>query len=179
MAETIVCADCGKRAEKTGRKQKYCPACAEWLRGKELDAKLKKSAKLGTARVCLHCGKPLENTHGNRAYCPDCAEVERKERQKESHARSTPPKPLPKKDYAFLTPSAAPEGWSLAGKSADQVTAEARALGLSYGQYSSYVNSGMIEHYCRTLGVDGIAVTKKAWAEFKRHQKKLRTGKAA
>ena len=141
--------------------------------------------------ICAVCGRETPRKAKAQKYCPDCARVVaqknnreranvRYERLKEERqAESRPQAPLPKKNYGFLTPSVAPEGWSLAGKSADQVTAEARALGLSYGQYSSYVNSGMIEHYCRTIGIDGLEVTKKAWAEFKRHQKKLRTGKAS
>jgi hypothetical protein len=132
--------------------------------------------KLGPrkGRVCEDCGTDLKDPQSSTKLCPDCAKKRIQERKIEWQATAKPPEPLPKKDYAFLTPSAAPPEWSLAGKSADQVEAEARALGLSYGQYSAYCNSGLIVQYCRGRGVDGIAVAKKAWKDFRKHQKLLR-----
>lgn len=170
--ETTVCARCGKTVEKKREDQKYCLECR-----KELYPSRYRGEKLPEERFCAGCGAKIENPKPNQRFCEACKVPASLKRAAEYNAgikkrdRTKPPE-LKKKDYAFLTPCAAPEGWSLKGKSADQVNVEAGALGLSYGQYSSYVNSGFIERYCRDNGMDGLAVTKKAWDKYRREHRK-------
>ena len=204
MSSTLICERCEQETARASANQKYCEDCrkankARMIKAANDRAKAKRKAgirppsKGGPPRMvhCKQCGDLIKVPYPSQKYCDNCREKAREEKEKRKAERekameereaekreNAKPKALPKKDYAFLTPSAAPEGWSLAGKSADQVMIEARALGLSYGQYSSFVSSGFIERYCRDNSVDGLAVTKKAWEEFRRHQKKLRTGKS-
>jgi len=191
MDDTLICSACGNVTPRKAARQKYCPGCAKTVGAEKNRQKaherymvakaagtLKQGKKLGHegTRYCANCGKQIENAKSNRTYCANCAGKEKDLQQADKRQRAKAPEPLPKKDYAFLTPSAAPPEWSLKGKSADQVEAEARALGLSYGQYSAYCSSGLIVRYCRERGVDGIATAKKAWREFKKHQKRLHEG---
>jgi len=174
----VLCARCGRSMEKTNGNQKFCLECR-----KALYPSRYRGEKLPEDRFCAGCGVKIEDPKPNQRFCEACKAPASLRRAAEYNAGikkrdHTKPPELKKKDYAFLTPSAAPPEWSLKGKSTDQVMIEGRALGLSYGEYSSYVNSGMIEHYCRTLGVDGLAVTRKAWTDFKRKQRAGRKSKS-
>lgn len=72
-----------------------------------------------------------------------------------------------------LVPNEAPTGWNLAGKSADRVTIEARALGLSYGRYCAACNGGYIIRMLSDMGIEnGLSIIDKAWKSFGRQQKR-------
>lgn len=181
MAEKtyLHCECCGKSTERKSSSQRYCPECAVWQHKKKTMLRAEQRAKLGPVinRACERCGREIEHAKLNQHFCADCAEAAHRERLKADREKYHAPESEPKKDYTFLTPTAAPPEWSLKGKSADQVTVEARALELSYGQYSAYCSSGLIVQYCRARGVDGVDTVKKAWKEFRQHQKLLHEGR--
>ena len=76
-------------------------------------------------------------------------------------AEPKPPKPKRKKPLKGC--------WDLDNKSAVQVDIEARALGLSYGQYTSLVGSLFIERHLASQGItDGLERIATAWKLHKK-----------
>lgn len=180
MAEKVYlrCECCGKCTERRSGTQRFCPECAIWQKKKRYLCSKPREKKLEPAenRHCERCGQKIENARGNQRFCHDCAAAAYRERRMEERKKCAEPETPTEEKCTSLPPAAVP--WSLAGKSADQVEVEARALGLSYGQYSAFCSTGMMEQYCRARGVDGDKETKKAWREFRQHQKLLHEGRS-
>lgn len=84
---------------------------------------------------CVNCGRRVLRTAPNRKYCRSCAEkMYRSGRKKGLSAQRL-------------------QNWrDLKGKSLARVDAEARAFGLSYGQYTAAVYSGGIDSLLRSRG---------------------------
>ena len=92
--------------------------------------------------VCQRCGRSFEKTHGSQRYCPLCRRP-----GSAKYKRSAPKK-------ARLL-----DWHDLRGKSLARVDAEAKAFGLSYGQYTAAVYSGGIDALLRSRGfIDPKAV---------------------
>lgn len=130
-------------------------------------------------KFCLTCGKPLAE-YGNRRrdYCPECAEIRHKEGiKKQSKQRNLDcknarkKKPIAKPEDAKVRTKPIRFCWDLECKSAMQVDIEARTLGLTYGKYSSLIDTLMIERYLNNEGIyDGLKRIDKAWRKFKRER---------
>lgn len=145
--EEIACVSCGKVFKPKNSVQKYCsPAClieADKLRRKKTKAAAEERQKAG--RVCPACGKRFTEYHGKQKVCGnyDCSRLaDRARRNKRTieeqaawekeQAAQEKPKPTPK--HRKLSPLA-------------QTVAEARAHGLSYGQYvAKYITPGRELH---------------------------------
>ena len=97
--------------------------------------------------------------------CPKCADVLPPTKYKgKPEAEPKPPKPKHKKPLKGC--------WDLDNKSAVQVDIEARALGLSYGQYASLVGSLFIERYLASQGItDGLERIDMAWKQHKKDRR--------
>ena len=93
---------------------------------------------------CHCCGEKTPRTSPNRKYCSRCAE---------KIAKSPTRKRRSKSAERLLD-------WrDLRGKSLNRVDAEAKAFGLSYGQYTAAVYSGGIDALLRSRGfIDPKAV---------------------
>lgn len=110
---------------------------------------------------CAYCGAVIENPRPQQIRCDECARAYSKKPGKEKGTAAK---------RRSLIPDAAPLGWSLRGKSGDRVTCEARALGLSYGEYTAACNFGTIERMLADRGIaNGKSLVKKAWEERKRN----------
>ncbi len=84
---------------------------------------------------CVSCGRRVVKTAPNRKYCRACAEKAKRSGRKR------------KLSTARLL------SWQdLRGKSLARVDAEAKAFGLSYGQYTAAVYSGGIDALLRSRG---------------------------
>lgn len=107
---------------------------------------------------CQICGKRTERSSNNQKYCPECSKVAWKslylERQKAAaklreDAKKASPPPCPRKKKTAKLPD-----WcNLEGKSLARVDAEAKAFGLSYGQYTAAVASGSIDQLLKMKGI--------------------------
>lgn len=129
--------------------------------------------------ICKYCGELIIEPRRSQLYHPECLKKAAAERQRERRRLRKmglkPPMPCqlkekskaPEKEkfvYSPVVVDRSPPGWSLAGKSIAQVTCEARALGLTYGQYSAACMTGTIEMLMRDRGiVDGLRRIKNAW----------------
>ena len=84
---------------------------------------------------CVSCGRRIARTAPNRKYCRACAE---KAKRAGRRGRLSARRLLSWRD--------------LRGKSLARVDAEAKAFGLSYGQYTAAVYSGGIDALLRSRG---------------------------
>lgn len=94
--------------------------------------------------ICADCGKEVERRHPRQKYCPECAAGKKPE-----SLRSQPSGDIYK-------------------KSLSDIALEARALGLSYGEYVSAVNSGKLKQILIARGITGAkanSLIRKAYAE--------------
>lgn len=158
------CEVCGKSLGDVVFHRKYCLECHD-KRQKQLQFEYRQRKKAGAdaVKICKFCG--AETTGDLRMRCPKCADVLPPTKYKgKPEAEPKPPKPKRKKPLKGC--------WDLDNKSAVQVDIEARALGLSYGQYTSLVGSLFIERFLASQGItDGLERIATAW---KLHKKRKR-----
>lgn len=74
--------------------------------------------------ICANCWRPVEAAGRATKYCPECAKIMR-EQQRRIQAK--------KRQSQYKKPSAS--GRKKPQKSIAQINAEARTMGLTYGQY--------------------------------------------
>jgi|GEM_PF-3939755 len=120
---------------------------------------------------CPDCGQIIKNPWPKQKRCSACADAARKKYARENYYLRTKPKKFEKlESEKALQQEQKPNGWSLKGKSANQVNAEALALGLSYGQYEALIDCEMIDRYCAGKGLDGMKVIDKAWQDYQKQR---------
>ncbi|MBE7016658.1 MAG: hypothetical protein E7420_00670 [Ruminococcaceae bacterium] len=107
---------------------------------------------------CARCGKAVERTAPNQKYCPNC-----------SRARKRPAGKKRKSPSERLC-----DHRDLRGKSLARVDAEAKAFGLSYGQYTAAVYSGGIDALLKSRGYDDPAAVLR---DIKPRERRGRDGK--
>lgn len=167
MRAAINCAICGVLVPVPAGRQKYCRECAaEMQRRQALEIAKRKRAEARqeaeVKRLCVLCGKVVEKPRGAQKICDSCrGDIKSRPvaNKKQMGAQPSPERP-----------------WDLRGKDLTRVGVEAAALGLTYGKYVSYIESGFIDRHCLQEGiVDGPGFVKKAWEEFLKEKKeKLR-----
>lgn len=166
----INCAACGKRVERKAQAQKFCEECRNAI----YPALAKE--KPAAIRLCKDCGQVIPDPTPRQLYCAKCREEHEElyqERQRERKRQKQKFKSSESKRSLPTAHELAARDWSLRGKSADRVTIEARALGLSYGQYVAFVSNGSIDSRLRDMGiVDGVKRANKAWNEHLRKKGK-------
>lgn len=109
--------------------------------------------------VCECCGKEGKKNNATQRYCnAEC----RKRVDKEKRRRYRQEREADKRAAAVMEerrerhatkPDARLRELSLEGKSLARVDAEARAFGLSYGQYTAAIRSGGIIQLLRSRGI--------------------------
>lgn len=97
---------------------------------------------------CQICGKKTERSSNNQKYCPECSKVAWKSLYLERQKAAAKLREEAKKKAAKL-----PDWCNLEGKSLARVDAEAKAFGLSYGQYTAAVASGSIDQLLKMKGI--------------------------
>ncbi|MBQ8264145.1 MAG: hypothetical protein IJY96_05145 [Oscillospiraceae bacterium] len=164
------CACCGKAFESTGHGRKYCDKCRtmsqsarERLVYRRQLAEVAGSGKTGKKKrvmpvrpfVCTICGK--EGMGKGNKYCPDCAGTAKQENMRTKYEkRRANEKAAEREERKRLREPSAEQllDWhDLSGKSLARVDAEAKAFGLSYGQYTSAVRCGSIDQLLRSRGI--------------------------
>ncbi len=90
---------------------------------------------------CARCGNAVERTAPNQKYCPNCSRGKKR--------------PVRKKRKSLSERLC--DHRDLRGKSLARVDAEAKAFGLSYGQYTAAVYSGGIDALLKSRGFDDPA----------------------
>lgn len=130
-------------------------------------------------KICLECGMELPNRHMD--YCPECAEKIRKMKLQELNrqnalTRKGKIKKSKKKQQYRKRKKPIPHCWNTDYKSAEQINIEAKALGLTFGQYLSLCDTLFIERYLNEQGIyDGLDRIDVAWKQhlkLKSEQKK-------
>ena len=115
--------------------------------------------------VCQICGKTVEMHSGNQIFCRDCAQEgyrmnqAARPRKRRSAGKGAGPPAAAKRKRPDIN-----DVHDLTGKSLARVDAEAKALGLSYGQYTAAVRSGSID---RVLAAKGITDPRKVLRQIK------------
>lgn len=160
-----VCEMCGTPLNNVHGLRKYCLECG--IKREKLVAKSRyQESKKGGPRLCRFCGA---ETNGDlRKRCPSCA-TKNKERRGEGYINK--PKPEVAKPERIRNKPL--RGcWDLSHKSVTQVEVEATALGLSYGRYTSLIDSLFIERYLASEGItDGLERIDRAWKQHKKDRR--------
>ena len=90
--------------------------------------------------ICVVCGAVTTRSGGRQKYCPACRDMRAAYRKRGAK---------PPEECTI---------YSLSGKSLARVAAEAKALGLNYGEYSTLVNERCAERWCRDRGINSRQV---------------------
>lgn len=159
MTVMMRCEQCGKEIPKTTNRR-FCKECsaarneAANRRSAMRKYEEKKAAQqeAGTKTIkCLGCGCEIVAAP-NRKYCPDCAHERIKQQIRQSHKRAA--QRDKEKIAAEKTKSTRDKLFALEGKSLSEVALEAKALGMTYGQYANACSVGTIT---KLLAADGIS----------------------
>lgn len=133
---------------------------------------------------CEACGTPMGDVYYNRRFCYDCALERRKKQVSEINKRYR--ENLKKRKKLGQDKPKKPTGkprrhcWDLENKSVTQISVEAGALGLSYGRYTSLVDTLFIEKYLASEGItDGLERIDRAWKQFKKDKRDFQRRLAA
>lgn len=146
MPEYFNCLYCGKPAVRNSSRQIYCPRCrAEREREYKRETARKKREERKRAATpldapmirCEACGG-LTPGGRNRKYCPACAKKPQAEEVKRHYTR-------PRRTGLLF---------DLSGKDLAEVALEAKALGMSYDEYTSTCFGGTIE---KKLAMQGVS----------------------
>ena len=176
------CICCGNEFLVTHGGAKLCDKCRKFNVAQRRDIKIR--AEMGSADPwhayinCCRCGKEVRRISGNQKYCRDCSDkivngkanaaYRRRKAEKEKASGKTKAKEL-KKPEEVPAPRSRLEAeeaallnyHDLKGKSANRVSAEAKAFGFgsSYGKYEACVQSGMIDRWLADKGItDPVSV---------------------
>ena len=152
MPEYFNCLYCGKPAVRNSSRQ-YKRDTARKKR--EEIRKVMVPLDAPTIR-CAECGGLTLGGH-NRKYCPACAKKRAKERMEAANAgryRYTPNKKPQAEEKHYTRPRRTGLLFDLSGKDLAEVALEAKALGMSYGEYTSACFGGTIE---KKLAMQGIS----------------------
>lgn len=106
---------------------------------------------MGEIIRCEECGIEMERTSPKHKYCKVCAYERVKRGNKEIRERKK------REREAALAKEKSQEDMlcvlTLAGKTANRITAEARAFGMTYGTYSAAVRDGSIDKILKAKGI--------------------------
>ena len=158
MTVMMHCEQCGKEIPKTTNRR-FCKECgaarneAANRRSAMRKYEEKKAAQLaaGTKTIkCLGCGCEIVAAP-NRKYCSDCAKARQREAVKRARAKASSHSV---KEYGKEQITKRDKLFALEGKSLSEVALEAKALGMTYGQYVSACSVGTIT---KLLEADGIS----------------------
>lgn len=159
MTVMMHCEQCGKEIPKTTNRR-FCKECgaarneAANRRSAMRKYEEKKAAQLaagGKTIKCLVCGCEIVAAP-NRKYCPECAEERIKKQRKLGRERAAQRRR--ESAAAEKTKNARDKLFTLEGKSLSEVALEAKALGMTYGQY---VNACSVGTIIKLLEADGIS----------------------
>ena len=151
--ETMICEACGVETVRNSANQKFCPTCsvdAMYRRMSERRKRLEAEARgeitiahIGDAIKCVDCGAEMIKMNARHVRCANCREKHRLEKGREEWQRRKEAREAEKRKKA-TTPKR---------KTLSDIVAEARKLGLSYGLYTTLVNTGTLTQYCQTHGI--------------------------
>ena len=101
---------------------------------------------------CEECGREIVRNSPKHKYCGECAYERVKRGNKEIRERKK------REKQVALAKEKSQEDMlcvlTLAGKTANRITAEARAFGMTYGTYSAAVRDGSIDKILKAKGFD-------------------------
>lgn len=116
-----------------------------------------KMADTITQHRCAVCGAPIKPPV-QRQYCADCLKALQRERNRERYrgANKKPRAEIP----AYVRPRRTGRMFDCSGKDLAEVALEARALGMTYGQFTSACAAGTIERKLAMQGISREAATR-------------------
>lgn len=158
------CEMCGTPMGDVHKSRRFCTECSK-IRQKEHEVRSKARKREGLDNIpvpCKFCGAPT--TGDRRVHCPACPPTERRAENNSKPKAPEKPKKVRKKPLKGC--------WDLENKSPTHISVEADALGLSYGRYTSLVDTLFIERYLASEGItDGLERIDKAWKKFKKDKR--------
>lgn len=161
---TKTCEGCGKSMRGVAVNRRFCDTCArERLIEQRMRYEEKRKDKT-IERPCRFCGAPT--TGDGRRHCHACPDKPAEKRPRSPKKPKEPEKPKKPKKKPL-------KGcWDLENKSVTHISVEAGALGLSYGHYTSLVDTLFIERYLASEGItDGLERIDRAWKQFKKDKR--------
>lgn len=96
--------------------------------------------------ICKECGKETPRKANSQRYCADCAAEKKRQQAKKRYVSKYVPREAAKYGNGSGT-------WGLSGKSLGEISLEARALGMSYGEYVNACNTGAITKTLLSRGI--------------------------
>lgn len=153
----LVCEECGKTVMIPARRttQKVCRDCnmaRNNRRATERTARIRaeRAKKAPELFTCPACGEVVERKTSNKKYCTDCAAKRQKmtvtQRQQMDLLLGVTKLKRPTTSEALAT-------FDPKGKSIERLNAEARAFGMTYGQYVAACENGTIKSKLKVEGV--------------------------
>ena len=150
---TMICACCGAETIKNSGNQKFCPTCSadamyrrQIERKKRLEAEARGEivvAHIGDTIKCVDCGAEMIKMNARHVRCENCREAHRLQHSRELWQQKKEANIAERRKKA-----AEPKV-----KTLSDIVAEARRLGLSYGQYTVLLENGTLKQYCQTHGI--------------------------
>ena len=95
-----------------------------------------------TFLICKECGIEVPRKANSQRYCEACAT----EKKRKKYISKYVPKEGAKYGHGQ-------GGWTLKGKSLSEIALEARALGMSYGEYVNACSAGKMSDILRARGI--------------------------
>lgn len=117
---------------------------------------------------CKECGIEVPRKANSQRYCEACAAEKKRQQQRKKYVS----KYVPKEGATYGNGHGT---WDLRGKSLSEIALEARALGMSYGEYVNACNSGSMKAILLQRGISvqtARALIRKAKAEKTKKGKK-------
>lgn len=97
---------------------------------------------MSTFLICKECGIEVPRKANSQRYCEACAT----EKKRKKYISKYVPKEGAKYGHGQ-------GGWTLKGKSLSEIALEARALGMSYGEYVNACSAGKMSDILRARGI--------------------------
>ncbi len=109
---------------------------------------------MSAEKICACCEKKFKPSHSSRKYCDRCRGATEGERKRIRIKAGLPVDKSEKKAKREPDESVLLDHHKLKGKSLARVDAEAKAFGLTYGQYTAAVYSGGIDQLLKSKDID-------------------------
>ena len=143
--EYFNCLNCGVPIERRSNRQKYCPRCRA-----ERDIASKREAARRSNEKRAELRRAMVSLNAPMINCAGCGVLT----ANAGRYRYTPNKKPQAEEKHYTRPRRTGLLFDLSGKDLAEVALEAKALGMSYGEYTSACFGGTIE---RKLAMQGIS----------------------
>lgn len=141
------CESCGCISKRAHGNQRFCAKCKEKRKDELRRQRHKENLELDVPMIrCASCGGRITGAHG-KVYCEACA---RQRKLQLGYARNKKPEAEEKR---YIRPLRTGRLFDCSGKDLEEVATEAKALGMTYGEYTSACYGNTIERRLAMMGI--------------------------